>query len=735
MARVIRGGGLLVILSVFAIFVFIVSQILPLFRAARVELVSSSDLGSKQHALVLGVDEWGERPFVLYDDGEIVFFDVKSWKRVLSQNVFPEKIVATSYQQKLQKIFVLLQSGRYAWIKLDYQRVYQKGANDIQVSLKQEYEGQLFADGVTIEFAPEQTHVAFAVTATDAVAVIQSSNRFFEILSFESKKNMMGQVKVNLLAKQSLPDLLAQPVDHLALSHDGKKLLVINDLGKAYYLKKTAKEFRIEQDFFPFSQDKRLRVAAAAFLIGDMSIAFVNTQGNNHVYSLSRSGNSEQVLFRHTKTFPDLAGESFVLATNLRNKSFVLASDRAISLRYSTTESVRWQQATKDSIQFATINEKNNMMFVMSQDGSLSRFSLEDPHPDVSLKSYFGKVWYEGYEQPEYVWQSTGGTDEVEPKLSLVPLIFGTLKGTLYAMLFSVPVALLAAIYTSQFLHYRVKRIVKPLMEIMASFPSVILGFLAALWLAPLVETQIPAILLILFLVPALSFLCGSIFDYLRRADIYWLSPGREFLVVMPFILLVILFAFWFGPIVESRLFLVSDPASGQMLADFRLWFREVFSMSFEQRNSLIVGFMMGFAIIPIIFTVAEDALSNVPESLKSASLALGASRWQTALLVVVPSASSGLFSALIIGLGRAIGETMIVLMATGNTPIMEWNIFNGMRTLSANIAVELPEAPLHSSLYRSLFFGAFLLFVLTFVLNTVADVLRMRLREKYKTV
>ena len=157
--------------------------------------------------------------------------------------------------------------------------------------------------------------------------------------------------------------------------------------------------------------------------------------------------------------------------------------------------------------------------------------------------------------------------------------------------------------------------------------------------------------------------------------------------------------------------------------------------VSYEQRNSLVVGVMMGFAVIPIIFTITEDSLSNVPNNLRSASLALGASRWQTAWRVVLPTASAGIFSAAMIGLGRAIGETMIVVMATGNTGVLDINLFNGMRTLSANIAVELPEAPVHGTLYRTLFLGALLLFLFTFAVNTVAEVMRTRLREKYKTV
>ena len=101
----------------------------------------------------------------------------------------------------------------------------------------------------------------------------------------------------------------------------------------------------------------------------------------------------------------------------------------------------------------------------------------------------------------------------------------------------------------------------------------------------------------------------------------------------------------------------------------------------------------------------------------------------------MLPVASAGIFSALMIGLGRAVGETMIVVMATGNTPVMECNIFSGMRTLSANIAVELPEAPVHGTLFRTSFLGAMLLFLMTFALNTLAELLRQHLREKYKTI
>jgi len=152
---------------------------------------------------------------------------------------------------------------------------------------------------------------------------------------------------------------------------------------------------------------------------------------------------------------------------------------------------------------------------------------------------------------------------------------------------------------------------------------------------------------------------------------------------------------------------------------------------TYVQRNTLIVSFAMGFAVIPIIYTIAEDALNSVPEHLRAASLACGATQWQTATRIILPAAASGVFAAVMIGMGRAVGETMIVVMAAGNTPLLDWNIFNGLRALSANIAVELPEAVRDGTLFRMLFLAALTLFAMTFVVNTLAEVIRLRFRRR----
>lgn len=434
----------------------------------------------------------------------------------------------------------------------------------------------------------------------------------------------------------------------------------------------------------------------------------------------------------------------------------------------------------------------------------LLSWKLDQRYPSVNLHSLFAKVWYEGYAQPEHLWQSSSGTDDFEPKYGLVPLIFGTVKATFFSMLFGLPIALLAAIFTSEFMHPRIKARVKPMVEMMASLPSVVLGFLAALVIAPAVENIVPGVLALFVTLP-LAFLSGAYLWQLMPREWALRLQRFRFTLICGMVPLGVWGALKAGPSVERLLFAgdvkrwldgqIGSGAGGwfvlltpltailtavmlnRLLRDHvRSWSRRWtraraaqfdalkfivalafwaaltagaswllaaagfdprggaihdFLGTYVQRNAMIVGFIMGFAIIPIIYTLAEDALSSVPGHLRSASLGAGATPWQTAIRIIVPTAMSGLFSAAMIGLGRAVGETMIVLMAAGNTPVLQMNLFNGFRTLSANIAVELPEAPVGGTHYRVLFLAALALFVMTFIVNTFAEMIRQRFRKR----
>ncbi|MBL0209990.1 MAG: ABC transporter permease subunit [Holophagaceae bacterium] len=463
-------------------------------------------------------------------------------------------------------------------------------------------------------------------------------------------------------------------------------------------------------------------VSALGFTIGGTSLLVGGTNGKLVAYQQVRVNEVFQLQPFHA--FPSLSGAVLGFSHGLRDKRFLAWTSSQVVVDHLTTERRLFSAAVDHAAQ-AAIAPRGDLVLAGSSDGLVRSWSLAAPHADVSQKSLWGKVHYEGYEKPDFVWQSTGGTDDFEPKFGMMPLIFGTLKGTLYAMLFALPLAIFAALYTSQFASLNLRNTIKPAVEIMAALPSVVLGFLAGLVLAPLFEKV--AVELLLF--PLTTLLCvGLLLPFWSRLPHRWRTiwgDGREVIWVAPVLILGLFVAYQAGPWFE-RAFLGGS---------YRGWLQSAHGITFDQRNSLVVGFAMGFAVIPIIFTISEDALNSVPKSLTSASLACGASPWQTAWRVVLPTASPGIFSAVMVGLGRAIGETMIVLMATGNTPVMDWSPFNGMRTLAANIAVEIPEAPLHGSLYRVLFLAALLLFAFTFVLNTIAELVRQRLRKRFESL
>jgi phosphate transport system permease protein len=561
-------------------------------------------------------------------------------------------------------------------------------------------------------------------------------------------------------------------------------------------------------DETPLLDGPGLTITACRYLLGRSTLLVGDSSGRvrawfpvNVEQQAGDARSRTQLVAAHA--FPGNGVAVTALATSQRTRMFAAGyADGAVRLFHVTSGKKLGEERLSGwtaPVAALTITPKDDGLVAVAG-GQLARWRMDPGHPEATLGALFGPVWYEGAARPAHVWQSSSGTDDFEPKFGLMPLIFGTVKATVFSLLFGVPIALLAAIFTSEFLHPRARTVVKPLVEMMASLPSVVLGFLAALVFAPIVAGALPAILAAFVLVPAM---------FLAGAYLWQLAPARLTLLAahwrLPLMFLTVpaglLLASISGPAIE-RLCFAGDimrwldgqvggatggcaallyPVAALLTAwafsvavnpwlrrRSRSWSRgrcataDAFRFlaaaaltlpvaavlgaglaglgfdprgsvvgTYVQRNALVVGFVMGFAIIPIIYTLAEDALAAVPDHLRSASLGAGATPWQTAMRIVIPTAMSGLFSAVMIGLGRAVGETMIVLMAAGNTPIMEWNPFNGFRTLSANIAVELPEAVRNSTHYRTLFLAALVLFVMTFVLNTVAETVRQRYRRK----
>jgi len=256
-------------------------------------------------------------------------------------------------------------------------------------------------------------------------------------------------------------------------------------------------------------------------------------------------------------------------------------------------------------------------------------------------KMVFKQQYYEGRD-PKFSWQPNS---EV-PKYTVWPLIIGSLKAAVVAMLFAVPLGVAAAVYSSQFASRRLRELIKPVIEMLSGIPSVVLGFFALIVLAT-------------FLQKTLGF-------------------------------------------------------------TFRL-------------NAVNAGIALGLAVVPIVFTMTEDALTSVPRSLRDAALALGANPWQVSRTVVLPAALPGIAAGIMLGFGRAIGETMIVLMASGNAAIISANLTDSIRTISATIAAELAEVVFGSAHYSVLFFLGTMLFVFTFMINLGGEYIMRSLKERFQ--
>lgn len=733
MTHFIKIGGISVIAAVLGICLFIFLQILPLFRGAKVHEKSLVTLPAGDY-LALGADEWGELPFVAERSGKVQFINTADGKVVQSyEPALPEgiRVTAKNYSIKEQELYLGTSAGSFAKLNLNYKPVFKNGERTITASPSLE-------DPIELKAGLEVVQIDYADAGEiKMVAALLEGDSKKEVhaVTLEQEQTLFGAGDVEISDRIDLTSFFRSEPTQLLVSSQADNLVVATESGDIYYFVLDDGEAELRQVFQPFQDLKDNHIASMGFIFGDVSLSLTNPQGINRILSLYIHEGDQQRTFGQTKSFENLPGVPTYFHASVRNKAFLLGTADTASLRYSTTETIRWQKKLPFKVSHAILSSKYNEIYMLDTDNRLHVYDLEDEHPEAGFKAFFGKIWYEGYSEPSYDWQSTGGTDDFEPKLSIIPLMIGTLKGTFYALIFALPIALLAAVYTSQFAEPKVRTIIKPTMEIMAALPSVVLGFLAALWLAPVLETKVPSLLTLLVFIPLTAVLFGYYWTKLPIQTRSKIKPGNEWIAFVPMLLVVSVFGWHAGEWLEKVIFVVTNPETGVKTADFRLWWHAVTGTTFEQRNSLVVGFIMGFAVIPIIFTIAEDALSNVPKALRAGSLALGASRWQTVWRVILPTALPGIFSAAMIGFGRAIGETMIVVMATGNTPIMSFNIFNGFRTLSANIAVELPEAPYLGTLYRSLFLGAFVLFVLTFIVNSFAEVIRQHLREKYKTV
>lgn len=724
----IRVVGIGIILAVFGIFVFIVAQVLPLFYPAEVRKSNTMPIEPGDYQL-MGMDEWADMPFLLTDSGQLRFFPRSGEPSSDDPQTHDlgGPLVASKYDSVNGLLTIADTTGQIRFYRLDYLPRYSEVLDRrVQPRVEQDDVYQMTLSGrlKAMDIYQNANRRSLALLTDDP------GGARCQIVEFERRSNLLTAGDWHSAALLEIPlEPEFRPLDVLLGGNGNTLVLALADGSVALYERHQG-AFIFRQQFAPFAEDEAL--ALFKWLGGQRTLVLGSPSGELATYIPYYMEDGGGLRYTQGHRLEPLGGPPACYAASVNNRSFLVASGERVRLYYGTTGQVLWESELDFRPQLALIGARYDNLLFYSPESGLHLFKLDNPHPEASWSAYLEAIRYEGYSSEQYVWQSTGGGDAFEPKLSLIPLLMGSAKGTFYALLFSVPLALAAAIYSAYFLQASLRRIIKPTMEIMASLPSVVLGFLGALWVAPRIDDHVPSVMLCLLAIPTLALLTGWILSQRHLSAYYARWAGWEFLLLLPILLCGLVACWWAGPVLEGWLFRVEDPLTGALRADFRLWWELRTGLHYEQRNALLIGFMMGFAVIPVIFTLSEDALSNVPATLVSGSLALGASRWETVRRIILPMALPGIFSALMIGMGRAVGETMIVIMATGNTPLTDLNLFSGMRTLSANLAIELSEASYGSTLYRTLFLSAMLLFILTFIANTAAELMREHIRRKY---
>jgi phosphate transport system permease protein len=723
----VAAGGVGVILAIVLIFFYLLYVVLPLFAPARVEptVTYAAPGGTGEKTLLLATEEYAEVGLRLTASGRTLFFRIKDGAPLAETRLaLPAdvSIVSAAAGDPAQHLFVVgLSNGAAIVARHKYQISY---PND-QRAITPEVVYPLGEQPITIDPSGQPLTLVAAQgneEGTTLAAVTGDGRLLLE--NVRAVKSFLDD-SITLERKSAAITIPSGKVTHLALGVLQRDLYAVTDDGFINYYNVADKSAPKLVDHKSVVPDG-VQVTSLRFLAGGISVLVGDSKGRVAQWFPVRDENNKYTL-AHIREFTGQQGGITEVIPEYFRKGFVAIDQSGRMGIYHTTaeRTLLVEDISKTPLTQAAISPRADHLLALDQSETLHVIAIHNEHPEVSWNSLWGKVWYESRQQPEFIWQSSSATSDFEPKFSLTPLAFGTLKATLFAIIFAVPIAIMGAIYAGYFMSPKMRSMVKPTIEIMGAMPTVILGFLAGLWLAPLIENNLPGVFALFLLMPVLLWLCAFLWSRLPSAIRHKVGDGWEAALLIPVVCLAAYLAMELSRPMEELLF------NGDMVN----WINSDLGISYEQRNSLVVGIAMGFAVIPLIFSISEDAIFGVPKHLTLGSLALGATPWQTLTRVVLFTASPGIFSAIMIGVGRAVGETMIVLMATGNTPVVDLNLFQGFRALSANVAVEMPESEVNSTHYRILFLAALVLFSVTFLFNTIAELVRQRLRAKYSNL
>lgn len=717
-AQVVGLGGVGVVLAVFFIAVYLIKEAAPL--AAKPKLGDEAIAIQASPALIGGAEKFTDASWRLFADGRLQLHSLRDGS--LIEEVQPlgldeaETVEIARLSVSQEEVSFATSRGRVGVLSLDFETSFE-GDFANEESRRQSFgELELFW---FVEEAQEQTPIAIDAVLGDP----ESREEGWMVAAYADGRVALTRAQPRYNALEDATTWRLRSREHQF--EEAAQTVVLLERGS--FFAATGNRIHGLQPAEKFAGLALLGTETAGptdvvvgrELIGRGSAIFGTADGTLSRWLLQAQPDREIAPIRLQEYEVRVPGLIDILPS-ARQRVFIARGEKMGLVAQGTSGVSLTTFEFEPGLAWMNIAPREDFLIHSYADERFEAVPLNLGFPEVTVKALFGKLTYEGLPEPAYTYQSTGGSDEYEPKISLVPLIIGTIKGTIWALLPSIPLAVAGALYCARFLRGRARETIKPFVELLAGIPSVILGFVGGLYLAPALQDRLLALFLVPLILAGATMTMGWLWARMPLRRRKKLHEGTAVFALVPVYLVLGGLVLWLSPGIELALFDTS----------FSRWAVDTFNIPYEQKNAVVVGLAMGFAVTPLIFTLAEDAYRNVPQTLADASLALGATPWQTARRVISPPARPGVIAAIMLGLGRAVGETMIVLMATGGTAITEWNPLQGFRALSANLATELPEAPKGDSLYRTLFLSSLLLFALTFVINTLAEVIRVRGRK-----
>jgi len=505
LARYLVGaGGVAVIGSIILIFLFLFAVVFPLFKGANLHEVTTYQLShhDSEESLLYSIEEQAEIGMRLNNSGVVQFFSIDDGKVLDSKNLLADseaKVVSWTHVDPEKNILGLgLDNGTAIIFRHEYASQYANDKRTIVPSISYPY-GE----------APINLEVGKQAISNIAISGNEDGLTFFgqtesgpRLIDFTIESSFLDEDEFSLeLTNQVIlpyPDI---PLKVL-VSPERQWLYLLNAEGAiAYYdIRNKAEPLHIEDISVLYEGSKP---AALEFLLGGISLLLADDQGNIHQLFLVRGENNKRHLTAIRK-FKSGDAEISSISTEILRKGFLVTDvEGNVSLFHSTASRHLFTENISDKpITHFGVAPRSDKIIAEDASGQLHVWKVDSEHPEASLSSIWGKVWYESYPEPDYIWQSSSASSDFEPKFSLTPLTFGTFKAAFYAMLLAMPLAICGAIFTAYFMAPKMRGVVKPSIEIMEALPTVILGFLAGLWLAPFVEAHLPGVFATLVALP-----------------------------------------------------------------------------------------------------------------------------------------------------------------------------------------------------------------------------------------